>query len=231
MAGKWSLLTWPRRGWYWWLDYWYVSAQQLRGLFARVPRRFAEGSERPVLLLAGVYEPWYFLTGIGRRLNEAGHPVHVVKKLGYNRTSITSAAEAVAAYVTELDLRNVVVLAHSKGGLVGKQLMTVPGAAERIDGLIAIATPFSGSSLAPYVPSRTIRALGPADALIVALAANLDLNSRITSIYGEFDPHIPGGSELAGATNICVPVVGHFRVLADKRVIQAALDAAAGASD
>jgi hypothetical protein len=96
-----------------------------------------------------------------------------------------------------------------------------------VHSLIAIATPFSGSSLAPYIPSRTIRALGPADSLIVALAANLDLNSRITSIYGEFDPHIPGGSELPGATNVRVPVVGHFRVLADRRVIRAVLDAAA----
>lgn len=220
-------MTWVRRGWYWWLDYWYVSAQQLRGLFARVPPEFSEGTGRPVLLLAGVYEPWYFLRGMGKRLNEAGHPVHVVKRLGYNRTSITEAAEAVAGYLEDRDLRHVIVVAHSKGGLVGKQLMTIPAAAERTDGLIAIATPFSGSSLAPYVPSRTIRALGPADALIVALAANLELNARITSIFGEFDPHIPGGSELAGATNVRVPVVGHFRVLADARVIDAVLDAAA----
>lgn len=224
-------MTWVRRGWYWWLDYWYVSAQQLRGLFARVPREFSEGAGRPVLLLAGVYEPWYFLRGLGKRLNEAGHPVHVVKRLGYNRTSITDAAEAVASYLEDRDLSHVIVVAHSKGGLVGKQLMTIPAAAERTDGLIAIATPFSGSSLAPYVPSRTIRALGPADALIVALAANLELNARITSIFGEFDPHIPGGSELAGATNVRVPVVGHFRVLADPRVIDAVLDAAAHPPD
>lgn len=224
-------MTWLRRGWYWWLDYWYVSIQQLRGVFARVPREFSNGTERPVLLLAGVYEPWFFLRGIGRRLNDAGHPVHVITRLGYNRLSVADAAQAVAGYLRETDLRNVVVVAHSKGGLVGKQLMTLEGAADRIDALVAIATPFSGSSLAPFVPSRTIRALGPSDALIVALAANLDLNSRITSVFGEFDPHIPGGSELAGATNVRIPVVGHFRVLADRRVIAAVLDAAARESD
>ena len=224
-------MTWIRRGWFWWLDYWYVSVQQLRGVFARVPREFAQGTGQPVLLLAGVYEPWFLLRGIGRRLSEAGHPVHVITRLGYNRTSLTEAAEAIASYLESSDLRDVILVAHSKGGLVGKQVMATPRVADRVHSLIAIATPFSGSSLAPYIPSRTIRALGPTDSLIVALAAHLDLNSRITSIYGEFDPHIPGGSELPGATNVRVPMVGHFRVLADSRVIRAVLDAAAGVAD
>jgi pimeloyl-ACP methyl ester carboxylesterase len=47
------------------------------------------------------------------------------------------------------------------------------------------------------------------------MSRELTINSRITSIYGPFDPHIPEGSVLPGATNIELPVAGHFRILGD----------------
>jgi hypothetical protein len=97
----------------------------------------------------------------------------------------------------------------------------------RIERLVAIASPFSGSARARYVPVRTIRPFLPGDSLLGTLAANLELNSRITSIYTELDHVIPNGSHLEGATNLVVPLVGHFRLLSDPRVldaIQAAVD-------
>ena len=59
-----------------------------------------------------------------------------------------------------------------------------------------------------------------------ALAASADVNTRIVSIFGPFDPHIPEGSELAGARNIVLARGGHFRVLEDPRVIAEVLRAA-----
>lgn len=215
-----------RRLWGWYLDYWFVAWWQFRALFSgRVPRAFAEGDRAPVLLIAGVYEPWYFLRRIGRRLNDLGHPVHVVGEIGYNRASIADAAALAARYLDLHDLRSVVLVAHSKGGLVGKHLLADT---DRVTSLVAVATPFGGSSLARFIPVRTIRALGPLDESITTLGANLAVNSRITSIYGSFDPHIPGGSHLEGATNIELPIVGHFRLLADDRVIDAVLSSAGG---
>lgn len=206
------------RLWGWYLDYWFVAWWQFRALFSsRVPRAFADGNRAPVLLIAGVYEPWYFLRRIGKRLNEAGHPVHVVGEIGYNRASIVDVATLASRYLERHDLRGVVLVAHSKGGLVGKQLMATT---DRVVALVAVATPFGGSSLARFVPVRSIRAFDPLDSTITTLAANLALNSRITSIYPQFDPHIPGGSHLEGATNIELPIVGHFRLLADARVIE-----------
>lgn len=215
-----------RRLWGWYLDYWFVAWWQFRALFSRrVPASFAEGDRAPVLLIAGVYEPWYFLRRVGRRLNDAGHPVHVVDEIGYNRASIADAAALAARYLDLHDLRSVVLVAHSKGGLVGKHLLADT---DRVAALVAVATPFGGSSLARFIPVRTIRALGPLDESITTLGANLAVNSRITSIYGSFDPHIPGGSHLEGATNIELPIVGHFRLLADERVIDAVLASAGG---
>jgi triacylglycerol lipase len=48
----------------------------------------------------------------------------------------------------------------------------------------------------------------------MTLGANLAANARITSIYSRLDPLIPGGSELDGAKNVRLSVVGHFRPLA-----------------
>jgi hypothetical protein len=89
----------------------------------------------------------------------------------------------------------------------------------RIDRLVAIASPFQGSSLSKYMPVRPLRAFIPTDATLALLTANAEVNSRIVSVFGEYDPHIPGGSELPGATNVRVPVDGHFQLLVDDRVL------------
>lgn len=213
-----------RRLWLWYLDYWYVAWHQWRGLFIRrVPESFAAGGLAPVLLLAGVWEPWYFLRGIGRRLSAAGHPVHVVREIGYNRASVAEVARIAEAYLEREDLRHVVIVAHSKGGLVGKRLLS----SGRVARLVAIATPFAGSVYANYLPGRTLSEFRPTSAALLELAGDIASNARIVSIYPAFDPHIPGGSALEGAVNIEIPTTGHFRILGDERVLSA-VEAAVG---
>ena len=220
-------MRWLRRGWYWYLDYWYIWWAQTLGLVRRrAPIAYGSGDLAPVVLLAGVFEPWSLLRPSAAALSAAGHPVHVVAALGYNRAPIDQAAAVVATHLAELDLRGVILVAHSKGGLVGKHVLAVDDVDGRVDRLIAVATPFAGSGLAPLVPSRTVRALAPLAEIILALAKNQAVNARITSIYGDYDPHIPEGSALEGATNVEIPIVGHFRLLSDRRVIAAVVAAA-----
>ena len=220
-------MQWLRRGWYWYLDYWYIWWAQTTALFRRrAPIAFAAGELAPVVLLAGVFEPWSLLRPSAIALSAAGHPVHVVAALGYNRAPIDASASVVMAHLDELDLRGVILVAHSKGGLVGKHVLAIDDLGGRVDRLNAVATPFPGSMLAPHVPSRTVRALSPLAEIIIALAENREVNSRITSIYGDYDPHIPEGSVLEGATNVEIPIVGHFRLLSDRRVVAAVVAAA-----
>lgn len=206
----------------WWLDYLFVSWWQVRHLVdRRVPERYAQGDLAPVVLLPGVYETWQFLRPVADRLSRQGHPVHVVRALGYNRSSVPEAAATVLALLRERDLRRVILVAHSKGGLVGKHLMAVDDAEGRVDRLVAINTPFAGSVYARFFPVRTIRAFSPTEPTLAMLAASLEANVRVTSIYSEFDPHIPGGSALGGARNIRLPLLGHFRPLASGLLIEA----------
>ena len=189
------------------------------------PAELAEGTARPVLMIPGVHEPWRYLLTVGRRLHAAGHPVHVLPELGNNVMSIEDTAALAQRYLEEHDLRNVAIVGHSKGGIVGKHMMAFDDIEHRIARMVAIASPFSGSVRAKYVPVRTIRPFLPGNPLLGALAANLELNSRITSIYTEADHVIPNGSTLEGATNIEIPLVGHFRLLSDPRVLDAVVAA------
>jgi len=207
------------------LDWMYGSRKFAYGRFAR-SQQFPAGDKAPVLLLPGVYETWQFLKPLAARLYAEGHPVHVLADLKRNVMPIPDAAALAARYLVDHDLHGVILVAHSKGGLIGKHLMLRDDPDSRVDRLIAIATPFSGSSRARYFLNRELRDFIPTGEVLAMLAANADVNSRITSVYGTLDAHIPEGSELPGATNVQFPVVGHFRILADERVISTVVEAA-----
>ncbi len=196
-------------------------------LHQRDDSQYLGGDLAPIVLLPGVYEPWTFLRPLADRLHRLGHPVHVVRALGNNTRSIPVAAARAQHYLDQRDLRDVVLVAHSKGGLIGKHMMLVDDASGRIDRLVAIATPFGGSRYAHWMLDPTLRAFRPTDRTMAMLAASAAVNARITSIYGDVDTHIPEGCELPGAVNREFAVQGHFRVLADEGVL-AAVDEAVG---
>lgn len=217
-AGRWALA--------WGLDHVAAARWHLRSLAGdAAPARYSTGDRQPVLLLHGLYETWQFLRPIGDRLNALGHPVHLVQELGHNRQPIVPTAELVARILIARDLRGLIIVGHSKGGLVGKQLMVMDAVADRIDRMVAINAPFSGSRLARFAPFSPLRAFVPTDPVIGELARNLEANSRIVSIFSRFDPDIPEGSRLDGAVNIELPIAGHFRPLG-RRALLAAVEQA-----
>ncbi|MDL5350896.1 alpha/beta hydrolase [Microbacterium sp. zg-YB36] len=204
----------------WWMrDYAYAGLWQARATFNRTdPDTFLSGDRVPVVVLPGIYETWKFMQPLVAAIHRRGHPVHVLDALHRNERPVVEMAEQVTAYLEEHDLSDVLIVAHSKGGLVGKQVMIGPAGA-RVRGMLAVATPFGGSRYARLLPSSTLRIFSPTDATIVALAGQAAVNSRIVSVYGRFDPHIPEGSELPGARNVRLETGGHFRILAHPRVV------------
>lgn len=250
-------------------DYLYAARRQLaflapRGRLRAGPRAWRDGDQAlpEVVLLPGVYEHWSFLRPLGNALNAAGHRVHVVHGLGTNRRAIVDTSDRLGRALASrpAPAAGRVLVAHSKGGLIGKHLLISSGAASAaaraaasgddpgaaaaaassaagaataapttprplgLLGLVAVCTPFHGSRLARlfFVPS--IRAFLPDDETIVSLGRDESINGRIVSIFGRFDPHIPGGSALEGATNVIVPGTGHFRVLGDVATHRAVLE-------
>lgn len=209
-------------------DYLYAGWWQLRSLRPGHPDRYARPPRpRPpdVVVVPGVVEPWGFLGPLAGCLYRAGHPVHVIPRLGYHVQSLSDAVTLVADVIVERDLRDVALVAHSKGGLVGKLLLSDARVEDRVCGVVAIATPFAGSHLARLLPLRSIRVFRPDGPDIVALARAVRVDARIVSVFGSWDPHVSEGSVLTGARNVQLSTPGHFRILADPRLPQVVLDA------
>ena len=214
----------------WWArDYAYAAGRQIRALTSRSsPQEFQTGYRCPVVIIPGIYERWQFLQPLIRRVHEAGHPVYVVRKLSWNTASVPDAARHVADFIAEEGLEGVVLLAHSKGGLIGKFVMIAHDVDVRILGMIAVAVPFSGSTYARYMLAPSLRSFAASNVHITGLNTNTETNRKIISIFSRFDPHIPEGSALPGARNIEIATGGHFRLLADSRVAAAVMAELAG---
>jgi alpha-beta hydrolase superfamily lysophospholipase len=197
-----------------WSDYGWAYRLRVRSLRGHHdPSVYGGGSGRPVIVLPGVYETWHFMEPIAERLHGLGHPVHVVPDFGRNVRPIPEMMELARRCLVENELRDVVIVGHSKGGLIGKALMLTPEGMARVAGMVAINSPFAGSAYAHYLPIRSLREFVPTHETIRALAANAEVNARITSIFSRWDPVIPNGSRLEGATNLELAIGGHFRLL------------------
>ncbi|WP_182111823.1 triacylglycerol lipase [Actinotalea sp. JY-7876] len=219
-----------RHAWWRTTDYAYVVVRQAEGLLRRGGAdAYRDGRVAPdVVLVPGVYESWPFMRPVADLLHRNGHGVHVLPALGYNVGPIPAAAQVLGRYLREQDLRDVVVVAHSKGGLIGKRAMLREDPDGRIRSMVAINTPFAGSAYARWLPIASLRVFRPDDVGLLELGTEREVNARITSVYAPWDPHIPGGSVLPGAANVELATPGHFRALADPRLERILLDAVRG---
>ena len=94
-------------------DYAYVAWWQLRSLASRWrPEHFHSGVRRSVVVIPGIYEPWHFMEPLVLALHEAGHPVHVLPGLHYNRRPVQRAALVVAEYLRERQLTGAAIVAQ-----------------------------------------------------------------------------------------------------------------------
>ncbi len=208
-----------RNGLWWARDYAYAGLWQTRALINPTdPSTFLTGTRTPIVVLPGIYETWKFMQPLIEQLHAQGHPVHIVDMLRRNSRPVEKLAHDVARYLQSHHLKDVILVAHSKGGLAGKVVMVSPEGG-RVRCMLAIATPFGGSRYARAMPLGALRAFSPRDPAIVSLARQATANSRIVSVYARFDPHIPEGSKLEGAKNVEVDTGGHFRILAHPQVL------------
>ncbi|HEX8993892.1 MAG TPA: alpha/beta fold hydrolase [Candidatus Paceibacterota bacterium] len=210
----------------------------------------ADPEKTPIIIIPGIMGKWGFMKWMGDRISRQGYPVYVIPELGYNMSSIPLSAEildsvvvrvepedmplhqhihhsahAVKQLVEKHDLKGAIIVAHSKGGLIGKYLLTHFNEGKRILGMIAIASPFSGSEMAKLVPYAPFTELEEESPVIQDLEKHHRINKKIVSIMPEYDNHVwaKEGSYLDGALNIQVPVKGHHKVVFSNVVFDAVL--------
>lgn len=209
----------------WVKDYAHLLRYGTMMYFRRTPPRHYLGhvveGKAPVIILPGVFNTWAFVSPIADQLSLLGHPIYVVPKLGNNIGDISEAAKKVREVIVENNLVDVILVAHSKGGLIGKYVLAYENGDYKVKGLIAIATPFHGTAITKLVPSGHVSELAENSQIIRDLITQRQINNRIVSIYPSYDNHVwhEQGSFLEGALeNIQVKITGHHRVLYDKQV-------------
>ena len=209
----------------WIKDYAYLFSTGAFAYFKHTPPPhylgYTKEGKVPIVILSGVLMPWAFSKQIADHISLLGHPVYIIPKLGNNNRDIPRSAKAVREVIEENNLKNIIIVAHSKGGLISKYLLIHDDPDKRVKGVIAIATPWSGSSIAKFMPHSSIRELSPDSKIIRYLEGHPEANKKIVSIIPSFDNHVwhPKGSFLEGAMrNINVEVSGHHLVLNDKIV-------------
>lgn len=223
---------------HWVADYWWAGRRLAGGAVSWTiredPARWLEtggGAGIPVVIIPGVYETWRMMRPVAAALRRAGHPVHVVRSVRLNNGDVATEAARVARYVAATPgLDRFAVVAHSKGGLVGKALLLDPVVGPRVAVVVAIATPFGGSSWAGFaMPGIGIRGLAPRSREVRRLAALARANERIVALIPRWDPHIPDDSAVPGGVNIRLEAAGHFAPLGSPEVHRHVLHAVAGA--
>jgi pimeloyl-ACP methyl ester carboxylesterase len=179
--------------------------------------------KEPVILLAGISNTWRSLKKIGDKISLEGHPVYIIPQLSRGFTSIPDSAKIVEDIIDENGLKNIIIVAHSKGGLIGKYLLIHD---RRVKKLIAIATPFAGSTIVKFIPHKSFKELSPKSQIIADLSSHPEVNKNITSIIPAFDNHVfpKGSSYLSGGKNIKINVAGHHKILFDDEVTRKVLD-------
>ncbi len=208
----------------------------------------------PVILIPGILGKWGIMKYLGDRISLEGHPVYIVPRLGHNLYSIPASAQKLKAivrrifrnpeqpphdvslgahhvrkFIEEQNIKGAVIVAHSKGGLIGKYFLEHDNYDHRVIGMIAVATPFSGSTMAKLIPHKAFEELKTDSKIIHDLLEHTEINKKIVSIFPEYDNYVRAdrGSFLKGAKNIEVPIRGHHTILFDKEVVEMVLQSIA----
>lgn len=174
--------------------------------------------------IPGVLTNWRYLTKWAQALSEDGWDVHLLEELQSMTGPLQMLSRRVDAYLERFDLHDVYFFAHSKGGLVGKMSMVGP-AHGRVAGMVSVASPYGGSSVAHLAPNiMGVWDLRPEDPSIREQFADLRANGRIVSLQARWDQHVPSGSWLPGARVEELPVWGHNSVLNSSVVADALVE-------
>jgi len=185
----------------------------------------AETVPTPVLLVHGYLGTEACWTPLLRRLHESGFSNVFMFRYNSVAAGIPQlAAElviAAAGAMGRVGRPGVHLVGHSLGGLVARYAVQRQGLDSAALGVVTVATPHRGSTLAMAVPGRAAAQMRPGSPLLTQLPALTD--SRGVSwavIYSDADVVVPAGRARAGlaASEVLLPGHGHVGILRSRRL-------------
>lgn len=210
-------------------EYFLILRLSIISLFRKnPPKSWNQGKKGNILLIHGLHSSWLSLEYVANIANQAGYKIHILPSIGNNTSPVMDQATIVSEYINTHKLTDLIIIAHSKGGIIAKYLLDNLQDKDKILKIIAIATPFHGTKIAIFNQSN-ISELNRNSEFITLLHENKDNNHKIVSIRARIDNHIiPASSAmLEGAENIVIDIFGHTRILKSgklKEIITKELD-------
>lgn len=182
------------------------------------PIKWINGTKGNVILIHGLHERFIFLKKIGNLLNTKGFRVHVLKDIHTNVIPVRQSVLVLEQFVKSKDLQNIILVCHSKGGLVANYFFKTSKSANRVKKVITLATPYHGSLFAfPFD-----RDCVPNSEIIKLINSNSEDNQKIFNIYPRFDNHVIPNKNLilSGAHSYKIDIVGHTRILEAQQTLE-----------
>lgn len=215
---------------HWLVDYFYfIQGKIHEALTWKAPEHHLSHIKEglpPIVVIQGIAGKWGFMRRLVNKISFEGYPIYTVPDLGNNMIPVESGAKIVRSMIDSFDLKDVVLIGHSKGGLISKYLLAHLNKENRIKGAITIATPFGGTKLAHANPYKAYKELRTDSELIKSLNDKNEVNDKMICVIPAFDNHVWPQSScfLPGAKNIQVKVKGHHKVVFDKEVQELILE-------
>jgi hypothetical protein len=192
------------------LEYLTILSLGIKSLFATPSKAWSYGTRGNIILVPGFFESWSCLATIGNHLNHLGFRVWPIADTRLKFASLSLCAEIVNNFISHNKLSDVVLVSHSKGGLIAHKILSNP----KIVSSISLATPYGGTLIGCLYFGNLWEMRPP-------LNLNIKYNHKVFALYPTLDNHVLPNKNLLlpGAHNIQIDVVGHTRILTSAKTL------------
>ena len=193
----------------------FIKFEGIKATFhKKPPRNWESGKSGNAILIPGFLGSWYYLRKTGNFLNNLGYKIHIVTSIERNIYPISYGVNEIKKYILKHNLSKLIIVAHSKGGIISRLLLQDTEMEKRVKEVINLSVPNIGT-LWGVLRIFNVHELTPWSKQIKEVNKNQNGIKKIINIYPEADPYvIPNKSlYLEGARNIQVNIVGHVNIL------------------
>lgn len=184
------------------------------------PKEWQLGSKGDVVIVHGWAGRWAYVWDLGNYVNKLGYKVHVLPKLGRNFKKVRIGTKILEEYLRKNDVRGVILLAHSKGGIICKSFMDTSKLASKVRKVITISTPYNGTLLG-YLLVGGLFEQAPTSSLTSQLRKDKRFNHLFVNLIAKRDNLVIPNKNLVleGALNKTVDVEGHMLILQSSQLL------------
>jgi len=193
--------------------------------FRYLPSRYSfepitnKKSSKVAVFLIGFNENKKFLEKLEELFRKNNYIVHYPKYNTHSKVAICF--ESVRNLINEMDSKDVIILGHSKGGLIARYCLLDDHTKDRVMKVITISTPHKGTIFGK-IRLFSLFEVEPDSKLLKYLENDSKLRKKIFNFHPRIDNHvIPNRNlKLNGATNKEINITGHTRILESENLLK-----------